>query len=52
VRSGARKGLEKGTEAACEAAIDATGLTGNEADALKAACKGAMKTKPGGEPPR
>jgi outer membrane protein OmpA-like peptidoglycan-associated protein len=52
VRSGARKGLEKGTEAACEAAIDATGLTGNEADALKAACKGALKTKPGGEPPR
>ncbi|HEY5616330.1 MAG TPA: DUF4157 domain-containing protein [Vicinamibacterales bacterium] len=47
-RAGARKGLEKGTEAACDAAIDASGVSGEEADALKAACKAALKTKPGG----
>jgi outer membrane protein OmpA-like peptidoglycan-associated protein len=46
-RSGVRKGLEKGSEAACDAAVDATGASGSEADALKAACKAAIKTKPG-----
>ena len=45
-RSGVRKGLEKGSEAACDAAVDATGVTGKEAEALKAACKAALKTKP------
>jgi outer membrane protein OmpA-like peptidoglycan-associated protein len=46
-REGIRKGIEAGTEKACEAAIDASGVTGNEADALKAACKAALKTRPG-----
>ncbi len=50
VRSGVRKGLEKGVEAACEAAIDA-GATGKEAEALKAACKAVLQTKPGGDRP-
>lgn len=47
-RSAVRKGLEKGTEAACDAAVDASGVSGAEAEALKAACKSALKTKPGG----
>jgi hypothetical protein len=47
-RSGVRKGLEKGSEAACDSAIDGTSATGPEAEALKAACKAALKTKPGG----
>ncbi len=46
-REGIRAGIEKGTEAGCDAAIDATGVTGEEADAMKAACKAALKTKPG-----
>jgi outer membrane protein OmpA-like peptidoglycan-associated protein len=46
-RSGVRKGLEKGSEAACDAAVDGTGASGTEAEALKAACKAALKTKPG-----
>lgn len=48
-REGIRAGIEKGTEAGCDAAIDATGVTGEEAEAMKAACKAALKTKPGGE---
>lgn len=47
-RSGVRKGLEKGSEAACDAAVDGAGASGSEADALKAACKAALRTKPGG----
>ena len=47
-RSGVRKGLEKGSEAACDAAVDGTRATGSEAEGLKAACKAALKTKPGG----
>ena len=46
-RAGVRKGLEKGSEAACDAAIDASGAGGKEAEGLKAACKAALKTKPG-----
>ncbi len=46
-REGIRKGIEAGTEKACEAAIDRSGVTGQEAEALKAACKAALKTKPG-----
>lgn len=48
-REGIRAGIEKGTEAGCDAAIDATGVTGEEAEAMKAACKAGLKTKPGGE---
>lgn len=48
-RSGVRKGLEKGSEAACDAAVDGAG--GKEAEGLKAACKAALKTKPGGVSP-
>lgn len=46
-RAGVRKGLEKGSEAACDAAIDGAGASGKEAEGLKAACKAALKTKPG-----
>ena len=46
-RAGVRKGLEKGSEAACDAAIDISGAGGKEAEGLKAACKAALKTKPG-----
>jgi outer membrane protein OmpA-like peptidoglycan-associated protein len=46
-REGIRKGIEAGTEKACEAAIDASGVTGKEAEALKACCKAALKTKYG-----
>ena len=47
-RSAVRKGLEKGTEAACDAAVDAAGVTGAEAEGLKAACKAALKEKGAG----
>jgi outer membrane protein OmpA-like peptidoglycan-associated protein len=47
-RDAIRSGIEAGTEKACEAAIDASGVTGDEAQALKAACKAALKAKPGG----
>ena len=50
-RSGVRKGLEKGSEAACDAAVDGTGASGPEAQGLKAACKAALKTKPGAATP-
>jgi outer membrane protein OmpA-like peptidoglycan-associated protein len=50
-RSGVRKGLEKGSEAACDAAVDGTGASGKEAEGLKAACKAALKTKPGAASP-
>jgi len=50
-RSGVRKGLEKGSETACDAAVDGTGASGTEAEGLKAACKAALKTKPGGASP-
>lgn len=49
-RDGIRAGIEKGTEAGCDAAIDATGVTGEQAEAIKAACHAALKTKPGGAP--
>ena len=42
-----RDGIESGTEKACDAAIDGAGITGQEATALKAACKAAIKAKPG-----
>ena len=42
----ARKGIEAGTEKGCDAAIDAAGLGGPETEALKAACKAALKQKP------
>jgi outer membrane protein OmpA-like peptidoglycan-associated protein len=48
-RDGIRAGIEKGTEAACDAAIDATGVGGDEAKAIKAACHAALKTKPGAQ---
>lgn len=47
-REGIRKGIEKGTEAGCDAAIDAAGVSGEEAEAIKAACKAGLKSKPGG----
>ncbi|NKE70353.1 eCIS core domain-containing protein [Candidatus Manganitrophus noduliformans] len=43
---GIRKGLEAGSEKACEAVIDATGAGSSEKEALKAACKAALKQKP------
>lgn len=46
-RAGVRKGLEKGSEAACDEAVDAAGAAGKEAEGLKAACRAALKTKPG-----
>ena len=46
-REGIRKGIEAGTEKGCEAAIDASGVSGEKAEAMKAACKAALKTKPG-----
>ncbi|HEX6291068.1 MAG TPA: DUF4157 domain-containing protein [Herpetosiphonaceae bacterium] len=47
---GIRKGLEAGSEKACEAAIDQLNVGSSEKDALKAACKAALKQKPGGKP--
>jgi outer membrane protein OmpA-like peptidoglycan-associated protein len=44
-REGIRKAVEAGTEKSCEAMIDATGVTGEKADAMKAACKAALNTK-------
>ena len=49
-RDGIRAGIEKGTEAGCDAAIDASGVSGGEAEAIKAACHAALKTKPGEKP--
>ena len=46
-REGVRDGIKSGMEKTCEAAIDATGASGSEADALKSACKAAIKVKPG-----
>lgn len=46
-KKGIRSGIEAGSEKACEAAIDGAGVTGAEAEALKSACKAAIKTKPG-----
>ena len=46
-REGIRKGIEAGTEKACEAAIDASGVSGEQAEAMKAACKAALKSKTG-----
>jgi len=46
-RDAIKGGIESGTEKVCEAAIDRMGATGPEADALKAACKAAIKSKPG-----
>jgi hypothetical protein len=47
-RDAIRKGVESGTEKGCEAAVDTSGLTGEDAEAAKAACKAALKAKPGG----
>jgi hypothetical protein len=47
-RDAIRKGVESGTEKGCEAAVDASGLTGEDAEAAKAACKAVLKAKPGG----
>ena len=47
-REGIRDGTRSGSEKTCEAAVDATGTSGPEAEALKAACKAALKHKPGG----
>jgi outer membrane protein OmpA-like peptidoglycan-associated protein len=47
-RDAIRAGIEGGTEAACDAAVDASGVSGDEAKAMKAACKAALKTKPEG----
>lgn len=41
-----RKGLETGTEKACDAAVDALNVGPTEKEALKAACKAAIKQKP------
>lgn len=49
VEEAIRGGLESGTEKACEAAIDALQVGGEEKDALKAACKAALKQKPGAD---
>lgn len=49
-REGIRAGIEKGTEAGCDAAIDASGVNGEQAEAIKAACHAALQTKPGGKP--
>lgn len=46
-RDGIKSGIEAGTEKVCDAAIDGAGITGQEATALKAACKSAIKAKPG-----
>lgn len=42
----ARKGLEAGTEKACDMSIDALPVGSSEKEALKAACKAALKQKP------
>jgi outer membrane protein OmpA-like peptidoglycan-associated protein len=41
-----RKGLEAGAEKGCDAAIDSLSVGGAEKEALKAACKAAIKQKP------
>jgi outer membrane protein OmpA-like peptidoglycan-associated protein len=41
-----RKGLEAGTEKACDAAVDSLSVGSSEKEALKAACKAAIKQKP------
>ena len=48
-RDAIRMGIEQGTEAGCDAAIDVSGVRGDGAEAMKTACKAALKTKPGGE---
>jgi outer membrane protein OmpA-like peptidoglycan-associated protein len=45
LREKARSGIEAGTVKACEAAIDAAGVSGDEAKALKKACEAAIKQK-------
>ena len=47
-RAAIRAGIEAGTEKAIDSAIDASGVTGDAAQALKAACKEALKSKPSG----
>jgi hypothetical protein len=44
-----RGGIESGSEKACEAAIDALNVGSSEKEALKAACKAALKQKAGGK---
>lgn len=41
-----RKGIETGTEKGCDAAVDALNVGSSEKEALKAACKAAIKQKP------
>jgi hypothetical protein len=41
-----RKGLEAGAEKGCDAAIDSLSVGASEKEALKAACKAALKQKP------
>jgi hypothetical protein len=41
-----RKGLEAGAEKGCDAAIDSLSVGSSEKEALKAACKAAIKQKP------
>ena len=48
LRSGIKAAIDKGSEAACDSAIDASGVTGIEAEALKAACRATLNAKPGG----
>jgi len=45
LRGWAKKGLEAGTEKGCDAAIDASPASGKDAEALKNACKAALKSK-------
>ena len=45
LREKIRGGIEAGTEKGCDAAVDSSGATGDEAEALKAACKAALKEK-------
>lgn len=44
-----RDGLQSGSEKVCEMAIDKLDIDGSGKDALKAACKAALKQKPGSE---
>lgn len=48
--SAIRDGIESGSEKACEAAIDALNVGAEQKEALKAACKAALKQKAGGKP--
>lgn len=51
LRSGIKAAIDKGSEAGCDRAIDASGVTGIEAEALKAACRATLHAKRGGSEP-